>query len=197
MMKIADASKKGEVNEIARLNALAKRAQDIQRTIITLDNELNAIQTAADTAGLPNGAGLPCPSDGHSTSAHATAADHKLRVTIDWPALGVPRPLADISDEHPTHTLLMFIKELYAAYGDDALKRLSTLRVSRGPLVSLSPKTDYRNPRRGTLYSHYHFQDTPYYILTHSSTSEKAQIIQDAAKHLGLDATRVRVDLQE
>lgn len=196
MTKISDASKKGDVEDISRLTSLAKRANDIQRTLTTLDKELVDIEArlrnghTADAAPLP-----PSSRDAHNWNTPYPHA--RLRVTIDWPGLGVARPVAVLADQHPTHTFLMFIKEIRAALGDEALQRLSTLRVSRGPLVSLNPKTDYRNPRQGTLYSHYHFDGTPYYVLTHSSTSEKGQNIQEAIKHLGLDTKKVQIDLRD
>ena len=189
----------GDVDEVVRLSSLAERAREIARTEAALEAELSAIDAAADnkhevqpgtsgdTGSLQNGFAL---SKGNGKRQH-------LAVTVDWPKLGIPRPILTIRERFATDTLVHFVSQLQSALGNTVLERLTTLRVSRGPLVSSDPAKDYRNPRRGNLYTHHRIDNTKYFVLTNNSNSEKVAIIRDVVRHLGLNPSTVRVELSD
>lgn len=186
MNQAAVAIAAGDAEEMVRLGALVERARKAQATMAALENELATISNEAHH-GVTN-------ASPRALEAEADMSGGQLRVEINWPALGVRRPPVVIQERSGKKALVRFVEELRAAYGDGVLGKLTTLRVSRGPLVSQQPRVDFRNPRRGYLYNHAPVSGTPYSLLTHSSNAEKLEIMRSAVTHLGLDSSKFRFD---
>lgn len=192
---ISEASRNSDLDEVARLTTLATRARDILQTIEVLGLELTEIEHKASKSTGNSATPLPPPQLGlrNPPTLATRRASGDIRVEINWPVAGVPRPAITISEPKSSDTLIKFVAELHAAYGHTVLLKLSHLRVSRGPLVSQVPQEDYRNPRDGSLYTHHEIPGTSFFVLTHSSNNEKVKIFRSVAEYLRLPARTVNV----
>jgi hypothetical protein len=83
-------------------------------------------------------------------------------------------------------TLLRTIELLTDVMGEGVLEKLARIRVSRGPLVSSRPESDYLNSKTGALYAHHRIGRSDFYVLTHSSTPEKIGALKEVAKALAI-----------
>ena len=183
MDRIQAASRRVDVAEIDRMSRIAKRLNEITLHVNAINAELIELESALDA---------PISSD-HRPAPNALpirfeAATRRgeVEIVVDWPACGLPRPRAVVSEPKASDTLVAFISELNAALGPDSLRKLTQLQVSRGPLLSENPAVDFLNSKRGTQYAHHQVPGTAFFVLTHSSTDEKLEVIREAWRALGL-----------
>ena len=183
MELIQAASRRADVSEIERLSKIAKRAKEIELHLTSLNAELTDLNSAAVRGADSNQLLTSSP---QSFPFEPLGRRGELEATIDWAACGIARPRAVVCEAKASETLVAFVAELVAARGSDTLARLAQVRVNRGPLVSLKPDIDYRNSKSGLTYQHQQVPGTQFYVLTHSSTDEKLDIMRTAWRALGL-----------
>jgi hypothetical protein len=116
-----------------------------------------------------------------------------LKIEIDWEANGKKRAKETILQPMAGDSMVMFLSRLVEELGQDAVQKLSRLRVNRGPLISISPKTDYLNHAQGKVYSHKRLRGTEYFVLTHSQTSQKADDLSRICRVLGFVPGSVQI----
>ena len=184
MVRIQAASQQSNVPEIERLSRIAKRLKEIEIHQNALDSEIGVLDASLDSPIQPIQTQLA--HTGLSSHPPTHGPKGELEVIIDWPACGVSRPKAVVSEYKASETLVSFMAEVNATLGPDALLKLTQLRVNRGPLVSENPTTDFVNSKRGTEYAHHQVPGSRFHVLTHSSTQEKRNAIRLAWKTLGL-----------
>lgn len=110
-----------------------------------------------------------------------------MAVTIRWDLVG-KGSAEPIHASTAAATLVHTIKRLMQELGNDVLVRLSRFKVSRGPLLSTNPGRDYMNAQTGETYGHHLIPGTNHYVLTHSSTQEKIDILYDIPRLLNQDS---------
>jgi len=91
-----------------------------------------------------------------------------------------------ICERTGSETLVVLMERILAQLGPTAIEKLAELPAGRGPLVSDDPERDYVNGQTGELYTHHRIPGSPYYVVTHSSTPEKANIIEKALMRVGI-----------
>lgn len=184
MEGIQAASVRSNVTEIERLSRIAKRVKEIELHMSSLTAELNDLD-AAISGAASKGVVRDYPNILLSRPL-LLSGKGEIEIAIDWAACGVSRSKALVSERKASETLVAFITELGDALGSDALRALTRLRVSRGPLLSEKPSVDFLNAKRGVEYAHHPIPGTPFHVITHSSTDEKIDAIRQAWHTLGL-----------
>jgi hypothetical protein len=107
----------------------------------------------------------------------------RMKVGIKWKVAGKSLPTEVIDEGTAAGTLAKVIERLANVYGQSVLERLSTLQVSRGPLVTRNPNRKYQ-----------HRRVMGYFVLTHSATPEKLEIMRKMSSHLSLPAELFEVE---
>ena len=107
----------------------------------------------------------------------------RIKVSIQWDIGGKKLPTEVIEEVTAAGTLAKVIERLTNVYGQSVLDRLSTLKVGRGPLVTRKPNREYQYKRV-----------MGYFVLTHSSTPEKCEIMRKLLSHLSLPAELFKVE---
>ncbi len=116
--------------------------------------------------------------------SHASKSERtRIKVNIKWGIAGKNLPPEVIEEGTAAGTLAKVIERLANVYGQSVLERLSTLQVSRGPLVTRNPNRRYQ-----------HRRVMGYFVLTHSSTPEKLEIMRKMSSHLSLPAELFEVE---
>lgn len=113
---------------------------------------------------------------GHSeTTPTGKAGRSRIKVKILWSIAGKSLPTEIIEESTAAETLARVIERLTKIYGQNVLDQLSTLKVNRGTLVTRKPNRKYQ-----------HRRVMGYFVLTHSSTPEKQEIMRKILSHLSL-----------
>ncbi len=107
----------------------------------------------------------------------------RIKVKIKWIIAGKNLSHEVIDERTAAGTMAKVIERLADVYGQSVLERLSTLQVNRGPLVTRNPNRKYQ-----------HRRVMGYFVLTHSSTSEKSEIMRRISSHLSLPADLFEVE---
>ena len=175
MDRIQAASRRADVAEIDRMSRIAKRLNEIALHVKSLNAELVESGSALDA---PTSGEQPAGPNALPFRLEAPIRRGELEIVVDWPACGLPRPKALVSEPKASDTLVAFIAELKEALGLDSLRKLAQLQVSRGPLLSENPAKDFLNSKRGTQYAHQQIPGTSFFVLTHSSTDEKLEVVR-------------------
>jgi hypothetical protein len=187
MKAIQNATVQTDVDAITRLSALTHRMKEISDQMQRLESELSAIEAEA------------CPTETPATQPPRTpdiqrgGTGNSFIVEIDWSLCGVTRPRIRVTAATMADVLTRYVLELAKGLSAEALEKLTTFRVSRGPLVSSNPSVDFVNRRTGSLYGHKQLPGTKYHVLTHSSTSEKEDAIRESWRVLGLPGAALRL----
>lgn len=129
------------------------------------------------------------------TGANETERARYIVATFNWSEIGKSLPHEVIAEPVVAQTMVRVVGRLIEVLGDNAAQALLKFRVSRGPLLSLNPGQDFRNPRSGELYAHKPIPGTPYFVLVNSGTVEKLGQLRDAMDLLRLPARAVKIDL--
>lgn len=177
MTKIAEASSRLDIIELERLTKLAKRAHELRSQQNQIASELD------DLARSLQKPGHLAPSQQPESDFRRTGA---IRVEINWSAAGVQRAPVVVEDRKGSRALVFFLKAIHEVLGDPALEKLAKLQISRGPLVSRKPDSDFINKGNGSVYMHHRIPNTDYFVITHSGTTEKIEAIYSAARLLGI-----------
>jgi len=151
----------------------------------SLSEELAKIQAATQKTELSGGqTGQPAGPVTDPEPAFPIRGD--VAIEVDWAMCGKSRPKVKISESKMSETLVAYVVELKEALGAEVLTKLTSFKVSRGPLVSQRPATDFINRSTGQLYAHHQVEGTSFHVLTHSSTPEKFDAIRESWRFLGL-----------
>lgn len=183
---------------LAMLSSIPAKIEQLKARRAEIDREAAEIETKLATFSTKAGK-LSASAELQSTSytrPHLEAtrsARSKVRVRINWTDLGKNLPPEEISLSKGSDTLSATLDRLAAVLGIDVLEKLRSFAVSRGPLVSQSPSTDFVNRANGRLYQHQRIGLTQYYVLTHSSTPEKVDYLRQVHRFLGAPKEAIEV----
>ena len=179
---------RGDFNAVTALSPLLSRAQELQKRASEIASGCAEIES---TLKALNGKSSSQPIteivlDAEDDRPEGRARPHTLRIKIDWKANGRSQPAEEIFEHTGAATMMTFVGRLVEEFGDDAVQKLSRLRIKRGPFLSKTPAKDFVNPVQGKLYGHKKLRGTEFYILTHSSTSQKVEDLNRVCRILGL-----------
>jgi len=198
MTLIAQSAGKNDVESIKRLSDTATRIRALQENLATIEHDAASIEEflSSFTARPPSIlAPVESPEQEFELDEEfgGRSRAKTLRIEIDWSRLGKPGGREVISDSKASETMTRFVHRLYTQIGIGVLDKLATFRISRGPMVSKTPQRDFMNQAKGTPYGHQRVPGTPYYVLTHSQTSQKVGDLKEAYRFLGLTPGAVQI----
>lgn len=179
----------GLLSQVRQLETRAKQLDVEVSDIETRLSEISGESTSELVAGSPpqvNGAVAPSPEGGR-------AGPRTLRIEIDWKANNRLRDHELIISPKAVEGMVRFLGRLVEELGDEALQRISRIHVNRGPLISKSPEVDFLNKTKNEVYGHRKLPGTEYFVLTHSSTSQKRDDLIRVCRELGLVADSVKI----
>lgn len=199
MALIGEFAVKNDVEAINRLSDTATKIKRLQESLAAIEHDASDLETflngftKSPESESPSATSLLANHFEPSDDVESRSRSKKLCVEIDWGRLEKPGGKEVICERMASDTMTKFVHRLYAALGIAILEKLSSFRISRGPLVSKDPKRDFSNRANGTLYSHQRVPGTSFYVLTHSQTSQKVADVKDACRFLTLPVGAVKV----
>jgi hypothetical protein len=190
---------KRDFDSVTQLSALLSRVQQLQKRAAELEGEVSEIETSLKGINGKSTSQKVAELVPHLTGEGADAFDggragpQTLRIEIDWKANGKQREKELILLPVAAESMVTFLARLVEELGQDALQKLSRIRVNRGPLLSKSPATDFLNQSQGKVYGNKRLPGTDYFVLTHSQTSQKQDDVNRVCRVLGLVPGSVQV----
>ena len=189
-----------DFNTVTLLSPLLSRVQALQNRNIELEREVSEIETTLK--GL-NGKGTsqkvaelipPLTAAYEEEHDSARGRTQTLRLKIDWKANGRTHESETICQPTAAASMTAFVARVLEELGQEALQKLTRVRINRGPLLSKTPATDFLNQAQGKLYGHKRVKNTEFYVLTHSPTTQKIDDINKICRVLGLKAGSVQIE---
>jgi hypothetical protein len=190
---------KRDFESVTQLSTLLSRVQQLQRRATELEGDVSEIETSLkgiNGKSSPQKVAelIPQLIGNESASFEAgRAGPQGLRIEVDWTANGRQRDKEIIVAPIAADGMVKLLSRLLEELGQDALQKLTRIRVNRGPLLSKTPATDFLNQTQGRPYGHKRLPGTDYYVLTHSQTSQKVDDLTRICRVLGLAAGSVQI----
>jgi hypothetical protein len=190
---------KSDFESVTRLSTLLSRLQLLQKRAAELDGEISEIESTikglngkTTSQKVAEIAPLVTHTDDHSED-FGRAGPQTLRIEIDWKANGKTHEKELIILPKAGDGVVKFLSRVVEEFGQDALQKLSRVKINRGLLLSKTPATDFLNQAQGKVYAHKRLRGTDYYVLTHSQTSQKMDDINRICRVLGFVPGSVQV----
>ena len=190
---------KRDFESVTKFSTLLNRVQILQKRAIELNSELSDIETT-----LKGGHGDTAPKKvteilqklgpaSEDPEEFGRAGHQTLRIEIDWRANGKAHEKEIIFLPRACDSMVHFLNRVVEEFGQDAVQKLTHIRINRGPLLSKTPARDFLNRTQGRLYSHKRLRGTDYFVLTHSQTSQKLEDVNRICRVLGFAPGSVQV----
>ena len=200
--RILDATRVGAYDQVRDLSVLAQRVTVIANDFATTCDEWETFvrNHQQQTNDGTRSAASPDRESGQLRNPHK-APSPSIRpddfvIELHWPkTAGVSREDITAADTKASRCLVRFMERLYATLGDSGMQLAENVSTSRGPLVSRSPQTSYRNQRSDEIYSNHPIADSGWYVITHSSTAEKIRQLVDLGRALKLPPGALRAQV--
>jgi hypothetical protein len=193
LAKIGKAMQEQLVNEqfdiVANTSILLSRARQLQKQIEKDEGELFEIEKIVKNLGddQTRHSLLQEPQSIRS----GRSAPQTLRINIDWKANKRNRETEEIYSSKATEVMVKFVTRMIEEFGKDAQQKLLEVRANRGPLLSRSPEKHFGG------YQHKAIPGTDCFLLTHSSTPEKREMLEKICRVLGLVPGSVEIKIEE
>ncbi len=203
MTLIGEFAAKNDVEAIKRLSDVATRIKSLQESLTAIEHDATELESLLEGFTKSPDSALKAFSltqpqiELENDEFVSRSRGKKLLIEIHWERLGKPGGKEVICESMASDTMAKFLLRIHAALGTGALEKLAAFRISRGPIVSKDPQRDFANRSNGTVYSHQRVAGTPFYVLTHSQTSQKVGDVREACKFLGLPVGAVFVSETE
>jgi hypothetical protein len=175
-------------DSVPNLSSFLERGRRLQGQYSVIEREVQELEAAF--AQIKSSSVAEAPLREYDLSSNGDRAEPTtLRITIDWQANGKHQNKEVIVSSKATEAFVRFIARLSEEYGRTALELLSQVRVNRGPLISRNPQRDFGS------YQNKGIRGTDFFLLTHSSTPEKAEVVKRVSSILELVAGSVQVEV--
>ncbi|HXC01134.1 MAG TPA: hypothetical protein VNU49_00685 [Opitutaceae bacterium] len=184
LAQIAKATKTADFVRISELTKIASRIQGIDATITNLVNELKSLETK-----------LTSKDQSLEPTPVVEAVPYlmgPLAIEINWSIAGHPFGKMTLCEPIASDTLCLFVEEIARVLGEDVLPKLAGVKANRGPFLSTNPFKDFAYGKNGQTYSSQRVGSTQYFVLTHSSTIEKIEIVKSISRELAFPSGAVR-----
>jgi hypothetical protein len=138
---------------------------------------------------------IPAPQPAHSYTqqpGNTKGPQSDFLVLIRWDLIskGEPEP---IRLKTAAATLVHTLFRLSTILGGDTFQQLARFKVSRGPILSSDPDSDFVNKVSGEIYSHKAFPGTKFFVRTHSSTEEKIKELKSVLSYLKMPSALLEI----
>jgi hypothetical protein len=189
---------KPDFQSVTRLAPHLARLESLVKRMIELDCEVSAIEDTIKMWNEENTAPkfeIPQPARANGESEDLRrAGPQTLRIDVDWKTNGKRYEKEIILAAKAGDVLVKFLRRVTDEFGQEALEKLSRIKINRGPLLSKTPDRDFVNQAQGKVYAHKRLPGTDYFVLTHSSTQQKKDDIDRICRVIGLVAGSVKVE---
>lgn len=177
----------GIVTAFQQYKGTSPKVEILSRLLREIQDHSSPFDQIVDDAEIPS---AEIPSNKKLREAPSASSRKrpktKIRVKMTWQADKEDMAPEVMCEDSAADTLLRFVERLADVYGKEVLGKLESLSVNRGPLVTRKP-----NPK----YSHKRVHGSDYFVLTHSSTSEKVDILQKVMSHLRLSPSLLQIEV--
>lgn len=195
---ISAAAIAGDVDRTLKLSALSAQVKELLTACTKIEFEFQEIERRVsllrEGANISENDGI-ADEDGEIIENGVQRERAQLQIQIDWGMNGFPYKKEVICEKMATNSMVRLFGRLYEVLGNRVLEQGSGFRISRGPILSKSPSTDYINSSTNTLYQHKKLGKTGFYVLTHSSNEEKVKVLQQFLSSLNLKVGSFKVEL--
>lgn len=117
-----------------------------------------------------------------------------LRITLCWTKLGVSSSDEVIEERTAADTLQRLFERLAEKMGSQILERAAGVIHGDRPVLSRHPSRDWVNPNSGDPYAARNIGNTGWYVITHSSTRQKIDLIEAVGNDLGFSTFRIKAE---
>jgi hypothetical protein len=174
-----------------RLERMQTQFDEIEKERVRIAEILTAIRQSAEAPKLSS-------LDMNSVAAIANTVRSKrtrLRIQIHWKKIGMNLPTEEICERKASDSLARVVLRFEEVLGKSVLERLARFRVNRGPFVTTNLENyNYRTSSGVNEYQSQPVGTSGYYLLTHSSTREKANDLEKASAYLGFPSGTLVVE---
>jgi vacuolar-type H+-ATPase subunit I/STV1 len=170
-------------DSVANTSTVLARVRQLQKQYEKIEQELPEIEEIVKN--------LSSKTNGHTFIYEAKKSDNPyqkvgravpqtIRIKIDWKVNKRNKDKEEIHALKATEVMTEFIARLIEEFGKEAQQKLFQVRANRGPLLSRSPEKDFGS------YQYKRIRGTDCFLLTHSSTPEKVDLLEKICRVLGL-----------
>ena len=177
-------------DSIANTSTVLARARQLQKQYEKIEQELPEIEEAIkNLSPKTNGhhfvSELKTPDASYQKTGRAVP--QTIRIEINWKANKRSGEKEEIFSPKATEVMAEFIARIIEEFGKEAQQKLFQIRANRGPLLSRSPEKDFGS------YQYKRVRGTDCFLLTHSSTSEKVEMLEKICRVLELVPGSVQI----
>lgn len=171
-----------EFDSVSTSSLALARARQLQKQLEKDERELMEIEKVVKSLSSGANGYVPIPQDAARSNFKSSRAEPQtIRIKIDWKANKRSRDKEEIHSPIAAEVITEFVARLVEEFGKDVLQTLSEqVRANRAPLLSRSPVRDFGG------YGKKQIRGTDWYLLTHSSTPEKVELLKKICHVLGL-----------
>ncbi len=183
-----------QFDSVASISPVLSRARQLQKQYEKIEQELPEIEgIVKNINSKPNGHALvPEPKRGGENFPQAgRAVPQTIRIKVDWKANKRNREKEEIYSPKATEVMAEFIARLIDEFGEEAQQKLFQIRANRGPLLSRFPQKDFGS------YQYKRIRGTDCYVLTHSATPEKVELLEKVCRLLELVPGSVQIKAED
>jgi len=196
--RIDECSVRSDFLQLGRLAAMAARLKGIleeQARLSTAMEQLRLEVAASCEAPLnvlaPHETDERQPNLAPRTEITLPVQQPPIVMEINWRASGGNADSEIIAHATASSTLRHFVGRVLVVMGETRFRCLEQINTGRGPLVSKQPRTDFLIRTTGERYTHHYIPNSPWHVITHSSTREKIEYLRRAIALLDLHDTRL------
>jgi hypothetical protein len=171
-----------DFSRVERIARIAARVKELDAERAALVAELHAPEANGSFSAPANLSQTSSPME-------RSSARGGLQVQLRLPQ----KKTIFVNERTASDTVVAVMERLLPIVKYSGLEELTSVRVSRGPLISKCPDRDFRNAKTGTLYAHHRIPGTDLYVLTHSSTAEKVADLKTAFAKLGMPESAFQI----
>ena len=196
--RIDECSVRSDFLQLGRLAAMAARLQGFleeQARLSTAMEQLRLEVAASSEAPLnvlaPHAVDERPPNVAPRIEIILPVDQPPIFMEINWRASGGNADSEVIAHAKASSTLRHFVGRVLVVMGETRFRCLEQINTGRGPLVTKQPLTDFVIRSTGGQYTHHRIANSPWHVITHSSTSEKIDYLRRAIALLDLRETRL------
>jgi hypothetical protein len=196
--RIDECSVRSDFLQLGRLAAMAARLQGFLEEQARLSTAMEQLRLeVAASCGTPVNVSVPHEADERQpnvaprTEIILPVDQPPIVMEINWRAAGGNADSEIVAHVNASSTLRYFVGRVLVVMGETRFRCLEQINTGRGPLVTKQPLADFVIHTSGRLYTHHRIANSPWHVITHSSTSEKIEYLRRAIALLDLRETRL------
>lgn len=184
-----------QFDSVTNMSTVLSRARQLQKQLEKIEQELPEIEEIVSnfSSCKPNGHTFDSELTDNSEPLRKTgrSVPQTIRIKINWKANKRNREQEEIYSAKANEVMAEFIARLIDEFGNEAQQKLFQFRANRGPLLSRFPQKDF-GP-----YQYKRVRGTDFYVLTHSATPEKVEVLNKICRLLELVPGSVQIKAED